>query len=350
VVFTVGCFFFPEKILGIYSTDPEVIRVGSVYLHTLSLSFIPYAIGQVFFLSLRSIEKLTLPMYCTFAALGINAVLNYLLIFGIGIFPALGVQGAAIGTVCARMVEMLLLVGVSYAKKYAPAGPLREMTAFNRVYVSRFFRVCIPVILNEVVWAGGVAAQNIIFARTGTEAMAAFNITNTFSQLTWAAFIGLGNGVAILIGKKIGAGDHAGARDYAARIIRFAPLLACGAALVLLPLAHLLPLIFKVDQAVLAMAAFMFILLSISYPLKAFNMSMVIGICRAGGDTVFCSIFDTIFMWLIALPLATVASFIFHISAPLVFGCILVEEVFKFLAGLWRYRSEKWLHNVVEGI
>jgi Na+-driven multidrug efflux pump len=79
-------------------------------------------------------------------------------------------------------------------------------------------------------------------------------------------------------------------------------------------------------------------------------MSMVIGICRAGGDTVFCSIFDTVFMWLIALPLAAAASFIFHVPPALVFGCILVEEVFRFLAGLWRYRSGKRRYNGVEGI
>ncbi|MDR3312666.1 MAG: MATE family efflux transporter [Spirochaetaceae bacterium] len=350
LMFTAAVFFIPEEIMGIYSRDPAVIKAGGVYLHTLALSFIPFAIGQVFFLSLRSIEKLKLPMYCTFVALGINVGLNYLLIFGIGPFPTMGVEGAALGTVCARLTEAVLLVAISYGRKYALAGTVWEMTGFNRFYVGRFLRVCLPVILNEIIWSTGITTQNIIFARSGTEAIAAFNITNTFSQLTWALFIGLGNGVAILIGKKIGAGDQAGARDYAARIIRFAPMIACGAVLVLVPLSRFLPVIFNVNDTVLSAAGVMLVILSISYPFRAFNMSMVVGICRAGGDTVFCTIYDTVFMWFLALPLAAAASYFFHAPSPLIYLCLNSEESCKCFLGLWRYRSGKWLHNVIEGI
>jgi Na+-driven multidrug efflux pump len=192
--------------------------------------------------------------------------------------------------------------------------------------------------------------QNIIFARTNTDAIAAFNITNTVSQLTWVVFIGLGNGVGVLIGKKIGEGRNDLARDYASRIIRFAPLLSLAAVCILIPLSRILPFIFNVNENVIAAAGMMFIVLSCSYPFRAFNMSMLIGVCRAGGDTVFCIIYDIAIMWAIAIPLAAASTFIFHAPVWIIYACLIIEEPFKMLLGLWRFKTGKWLHNVTEGL
>jgi Na+-driven multidrug efflux pump len=163
-------------------------------------------------------------------------------------------------------------------------------------------------------------------------------------------FIGLGNGVAVLIGKKIGEGEEQTARDYASRIIRFAPLLAVGAACVLIPLSRLLPWLFNVNESVLAVTTGMFIILSVSYPFRAFNMAMVVGICRAGGDTVFCVVYDIALMWTVALPLAAAASYFFHAPVWVIFICINSEEYLKVILGLWRFRSGKWLRRITEGL
>jgi putative MATE family efflux protein len=350
VLFTAAAVLIPYRLIGIYSRDPEVIKAGGLYLTFLAPSFLPFAISQVFVLSLRSIEKVQLPMVTTVIALSVNIVLNYFLIFGIGPFPMLGVAGAAMATSVARFVEVLALVGISYRRKYAIAGNLRELTGFNVFFLRRFFSIALPVILNELIWSLGIITQNIIFARTGTDAIAAFNITGTVSQLTWVLFIGLGNGVSVLIGKKIGEGDHTAARDYASRIIRFAPLMAVGAACVLIPISRLIPFIFNVNQGVLAAASLMFIIQAATYPCRAFNMSMVVGICRAGGDTVFCAVYDIAFMWTVALPAAAIASFVFHAPVWLIYLLIFADEPLRFFLGLWRYRSGKWLHNVTEGL
>ncbi|GHV53292.1 MATE family efflux transporter [Spirochaetia bacterium] len=348
VLFTLAAALIPYQLIGIYSRDPEVIKAGGLYLKFLAPSFLPFAISQVFVLSLRSIEKVQVPMITTAIALSVNVVLNYFLIFGIGPFPMMGVAGAAVATVIARFVETGALVAVSYRRKYAIAGSLRELTGFNSFYLRRFFSVALPVIINEIIWSAGIITQNIIFARTGTDAIAAFNITGTVSQLTWTLFIGMGNGVSVLIGKKIGEGDHAAARDYASRIIRFAPLVAVGAVCVLIPISALIPFIFNVNEGVIAAASLMFIILAISYPFRAFNMAMVIGICRAGGDTVFCAIYDVAFMWAVALPAAAIASFVFHAPVWLIYLLVLSEDPLKVVLGFWRYRSGKWLHNVTE--
>jgi Na+-driven multidrug efflux pump len=252
--------------------------------------------------------------------------------------------------VISRYVELFILLAGTYIRRYPPAGSFRELTSFNSVYAGRFLKIALPVIFNETLWSLGITIQNLILARTGTEALAAFNITNTVSQLTWVVFIGLGNGVAVLIGKKIGEGREDEARSYASRIVRFAPLVSLGAVLILLPLSRLLPFVFNVSPAVFESAFQMFIILCCLYPFRAFNMSMVIGICRAGGDTVFCAIYDIVFMWIFSLPLAAIASFIFHAPVWLIFLCLNTEEPVKMIFGFWRLKTGKWLHNVTEGM
>jgi putative MATE family efflux protein len=345
-LFTLGSLLFPGEIIGVYSRDPAVIRTGAVYLRTLAPAYFPYAVSFVFILILRSIGQVRLAMETSVAALLVNMVLNYMCIFGFGFIPAMGVRGAALATVAARFTEMAILVTVSYARKYALAGRAGDFLGFRAPFVRRFLRVTFPVILNELIWALGISAQNVIMARTHTDAIAAFNITNTVSQLTWVVFIGLGNGAAVLIGNKIGEGAEKTARDYASRLTLFAPLVAALAALVLIPLSRLLPFIFNVGDQVFAISSAMFILLSCSYPFRAFNMAMIIGVCRAGGDTVFGVLYDLIFMWLISLPLAAAGAFLFHAPVWVVYLLIIIEDPLKVILGLWRLKSGKWLNHV----
>ena len=346
-IFTIGAALIPDKLISVYSRDPLVIEAGSAYLRLLSPSFIPFAFSMVLTLTLRSVEKVRLAISSTLIALSMNAVLNYLFIFGAGPIPAMGVRGAAIATVISRFVEMLILIAGSYILHYPTAGRLKELFAFNAVYASRFLRIALPVIFNETLWSLGVTIENLIFARSSTEAIAAFNITNTVSQLTWVAFMGLAHGVGVLIGKKIGEGRDEEARTYAYRIVQFAPLLSIGAVFLLYPLSRTLPFIFNTGPEVLTMAARMFIILCCTYPFRAFNMSMIIGVCRAGGDTIFCVYYDIAPMWVFALPLAAAASFIFQAPAFIIYLCISLEEPLKMILGLWRLKTGKWLHNVV---
>ena len=346
VLFTFAAMLIPDKLIGFYSRDTEVIRAGAVYLRILAFSFFPFALSFAFVLSLRSVEKVRLAFVSTGIALGINVVLSYLFIFGIGPIPAMGIKGAALATVVSRLFEAVFVVSVSYARKYVLAGSLGDFLSFNGFFARRFFRISLPVMINEMLWSIGVTMQSVIFARTNTDAIAAFNIVNTVSMLTWVLFLGLGNGVAVLIGKKIGERDEETARDYASRIARFAPLLAVGAAMILFPLSRLLPFVFKVNPETVRNALQMFIVLCCVYPFRAFNMVMIIGICRAGGDTVFCVVYDVGTMWLISLPLAALAAFTLHAPVWLIYICVCTEEPFKALLGVLRLRSGKWLHNV----
>jgi len=350
VIFYMVSILIPEKFIGIYSRDREVIAAGAVYVRTFSPSFVPYAISMVFILTLRSVEKVRLAFIATLIFLFFNMVLNYLFIFGAGPIPAMGVKGAAMATAIARFVQAAVLVVMTYYFKYIPAGNFREMTAFNSFYVRKFFRLILPVLANEMLWAFGMTTHNIIFARTSTDAIAALNITSTVWNLPWVFFIGLGNSIAVLVGKKIGENEEKIARDYASRAIRFVSLLSLGGAVILFLLSRLLPFVFNVNLGTIRYASQMLIILCFAFPFRAFNNSMVIGILRAGGDTVFCVIYDVLLMWVLSIPLAALVAFVFNAPVWIIYLCLALEFPLKSVLGLWRFRTGKWLHNVTSGL
>ena len=349
-VFTLGAALIPEKIISIYTRDQALIKAGADYLRIFSLTFIPFAVSMAFTITLRSVEKVRLAIVVTLITLSLNVVLNFLFIFGAGPFPAMGVEGAALAVSICRILEMIILVCATYLLKYVPAGSLRELFTFSSSYARHFLKVTVPVIVQEMVWALGISTQNVIFARTNTDAIAAFNITAQASQLTWVLFIGMANSVAVLIGKKIGEGNEKTAKDYASRIVRFAPILSIGAALILFSLTFLLPVVFNVNTLTLTAASQMFFLLGCSYPFRAFNLTMIVGVCRAGGDTVFTAVYDTVVMWLVSLPLAALAAFVFETPVWVIYSCLVIEEPLKAILGYWRLKTGKWLHNVIQAI
>jgi len=349
VFFTAAAGFAPERIMGIYSADTAVIKAGAEYLHILSISFIPYGISMVFMFSLRSVEKVRLPMVASLIALSVNVIFTYCLVFGAGLFPALGIRGAAVAAIISRITEMSILLIVSYSRKYPPAGNFFELLNIGVSYIRKFFHIVFPVLFNEVVWSTGMSMQSVIFARTNTDAIAAFNITGTINQLIWVFILGMGNGVAILIGKKIGEGDDVAARNYARWISTASPVAAIGGAGILLLLSRIIPPLFNVNSNVISHIRLMFIILAAIYPLRSFNMNMIVGVCRAGGDTVFCAVYDVVFMWGLALPLAAAAAYFFHAPVWLLYLFVMSDEIFKLPLGLWRLRSGKWLRNVTGG-
>jgi putative MATE family efflux protein len=354
LVFMTCALIMPDTIIGWYSRDPDVIAKGAAYLRVVGISYPLMAVSFAYQLAFRSTEHVRLPMFSTGLSLILNLVFNWLLIFGFTvsagpvhfIVPACGVVGAAVATVISRAVELLVTVTYAYAHHFEAAGKIRVMLGFSRSYVARLLRVVFPVLINETLWGLGITIQNSIFAHAGTNAIAAFNITNTISQLTWVFFIGMGNAAAIIIGKRIGAGLEKDARAYANRFAWFMPLMGLLIGLFLYPLSLLLPAIFNVGPYIIEMAQLMLYVLIAFYPFNAFNMLTVVGICRSGGDTVFAAFNDIGWMWIIAIPLGCCAAFIWKEPPWVIFICLETEQFFKTAAGIWRIRSGRWLHNV----
>lgn len=348
LLFTVCCISMPEAILSLYTKDQAVIATGAAYLRISALCFLPFAINFILMITLRAIEKVKIAVGSTLVSIIVNLVLNAILIFGLFGAPALGVRGAAIATVAARCAEVGITFAVTKYRNYPVLGSLQNHFRFDPKFLKIYFLVVIPVLLNESLWSFGITFHHKIFASMNTFSYAAFNITNTISQLTWVIFIGFGNGISVLIGKKIGERKSDDAQRYAAKVLFFIPIVAVFVGAALIPISHLVPFIFNVERIVLATVKQLFIVLACCYPLKACNLCILIGLIRAGGDTRFGMICDTFIMWLIAIPLAFFVST--HTALPpwFVYMCLFSEEPLKLLLGVWRIRSGKWLHSVTD--
>ena len=345
-IFTVGAIIMPATIIGWYSPDPRVVELGAQYLRIVGFSYIMTAISFAFTLAFRSTEHVHLPMFTTGASLATNAVFNYLFIFVFG----WGVQGAAVATVISRAVEMIFTLSWSYSHHFEACGSLKTYFSFDRGFVAKFLKVALPVMINETFWGLGITVQNSIFAHAGTDAITAFNITGTISQLTWVFFIGLGNGMGVIIGKFIGAGDTDKARAYARRSVWFMPAMGAAIGIFLWPLSKTLPFFFKVEPSIISSATQMLLVLMCLYPICAFNMNWIVGVCRAGGDTIFAALCEIGCLWIVSIPLGATAAFEWKLPAVLIYVCLQSEQVVKVFLGMYRVLSGKWLHDVTKNI
>lgn len=347
-LFMLAAMTAPYFLIGLYSNDPLVIQEGGKYLKLVAISYPITAISFVYAQAFRSTEHVRLSMVATLISLTANAILNYLLIFGMGFFPAMGVQGAAVATVVSRTIELIILMGIGYKKKHEAAANLREILSFDTGFAGRYMRVALPVIFNETFWGLGITLQNSIFSHAGTDAISAFNICSTISQLTWIFFIGTGSAAAIIIGKEIGAGQREAAIKSANTFSWFMPALAAVVSIALIPLSMLLPIFFDVEEEILRQARMMLMVLMVSYPFKSFNMCIIVGVCRSGGDTIFAAIMDVLTLWVVALPIGYITALVLGLEPWMAYAFILAEEPIKTIMGFIRLRSQKWLHDVTK--
>lgn len=351
LVFFLLALFIPEEILSLYTKDLMVIERGARYLRTVSPSYILIGIGFAFGHAMRSTERVVLPTVATAIATVLNAILNYAFIFGFSVGSRTillphGLTGAAIATDISRVIELLILIIIPYVKHYEVAVHPKRFFKRQPGFFARYIRIAFPVFFNECLWGTGTSIQSSIYGHAGTNVIAAFNIMNTNSSLIWTFFIGCGNAAAIIIGKKIGEGSREESYSMAKRMVKFMALSAVGLALLLIPLAFLLPYFFKVEEDVIHMARVFILMTASLYPLFAVCMCMVVGVCRSGGDTLYSTIMDIGFMWGIAIPLGFLAVYLFHLPYWAIFLCLHTEDIFKTTMALLRLKSGKWLHDV----
>ena len=344
---------FPAQILRIYSKDPAVIELGMNYIRTFSWTFLFFAITFSYALVMRSTGNVKVPTTVSVGALLISTFLSYSLIFGKFGLPELGIQGAAVAAVIARFLECVTLLTVTYAGKLPVAASLRELISFDKVFFSRVIRPMLPVILNELFWSLGITTYNIIYGRMGTQSYAAINIVSTIEQVAFVVFIGISNATSVLVGNRIGSGREDEAYLYAGRSLGLGilggVLLGLVLQLVKVPVLSL----YKVSPEVVQDASRLLNVVSFFLWVRVNNMTTVVGILRAGGDTRFSLFLDGIIIWIVGVPMACLGAFVFHWPVYLVYLCAMSEEATKWFLGINRYRSRKWINNLtvhVEGL
>ncbi len=342
--------FFPENLIGIYSKDPAVISMGGQYLRVFSWSFLFFSVQFSYALILRTVGQARLPMVVSVFALSFNVLLSYVLIFGIGPLPALGVMGAAAGILVSRVVECLILLLLAYRLKTPVAASIPQMLDIKMSLIRKVFPSAWPVAINELLWSWGITTYNIIYARISTESIAAVNIAAAIDQMAFVLFSGIAHATSVMVGNRIGAGDDEQAYRYAGRSMLIGFIVALGMGGLILLLSPLILSLYKVSPQVLDNAHKILFVVAAFMWLRALNIVLILGVFRSGGDTRFGLFLDGIIIWILGVPLAYLAAFAFHLPVYLVYLFVMSEEITKFILGIRRYLTKKWIHNLAEPV
>lgn len=346
-LFNLISFFFPRALLSIFTSDPTVLRLGSDYLRIVGFSFFGMAFSFTLASVFRSIGQVKMPMLISACALAINTLLNYIFIFGQWGFPALGVRGAALATLAARMLEWIFFLFFLYNGKQILAAKPLQYFHLEKAYLLTYYKTTLPVVMNESIWGIGVTMYTVVYARMGTEIVAAINIAATVERLLMVLFFGLANAAAVMVGQQIGAANMKTAFLYGRRFLTLSPLLGLFCGILLIAISPFILSLFQVSQAVHSAASGILLVYGLVMSLRVFNILNIVGVLRSGGDTRFTLMLDTIGVWGIAVPLAFVGGLVLRLPIEQVVGLIVLEEAFKAIVGFGRFRSKKWIHRLV---
>jgi putative MATE family efflux protein len=334
-------------VISLFSNDAEVVRLGAGYLRIVGFAFVPFCITFSFMTNMRSMGFAGVPLISSFVAVVVNIVLNYCLIFGNLGFPAMGVTGAAIGTCTAKLIETGLLTAIIYLKPYPLAASVKDMLSFDFAFVKRVTTTCRPVLLNEFFWVTGVSMYKLVYARMGTQSIAAVNIVTTFEEFLFVPFFGIFHAGSILIGNSIGAKRYNRAFAYGKFMLLAQLPMALGAGLMLILCRDFLLGFYNISTAAYDNAYYLILTTGLVFWTKTTNFTTVVSVFRGGGDTKFAFLMDLSSVWCIGVPLAFIGAFVLHWPVYGVMALIALEEMFKLVIGLPRFFSKKWIKDLV---
>ncbi len=347
LLFLVPAMVAPRFLMGLLLNEEATIGAAVQYLPTISLTYIFFALTQCYATVQKSTEQARLPMFGGILALITNTFLNYCLIFGNLGFPRLGVRGGAIATVIAAAVEFLIVVIGGYVARFATAAKLSELIPRSAQFVKKYLTIVLPVIANEGLWSLGIVMYSAVYGRMGTGAVAALSVFNTVQQVALATMRGLNNGAAVMVGKRIGAGDEQAAHHTAKRMLFSVLPSSVFSGLLLLAVSVPLTALFNVSGEVLRDARTMIYLSAGLLWLGNLAGLLIVGVMRAGGDVKMSLYVDAGSAWFVGVPLVALAGLVLKWPIAYVYLVSTMESVVKASLGLWRFRSKKWIHNLV---
>ena len=346
-IFFVIAFVFPSQFLTLLSGDPALIEQGVPYLKIVSFSYLLTAMSFAFGFSTRGIGHAKLPMKASIISLLINTGLNVLLIFGLLGFPALGVKGAAIATLIARIIEFIIIMNGIYSNISYLAVKFEDFKKTHAGIFKNILKTAFPVIVNEGFWALGMTVYTYVYAHMGTMEMAAVQISNMINSLFFVISMGLGNAAMVILGNKLGAGERETAIEFNKKFLVLAFSLGVMVGVIVFTFSpFVIPVLFKLSADGVAATINTLRVLAFLTPFRFYNTIMIIGTLRSGGDTVFSMILELACVWLLGVPLAFFGGFYLMLPVHLVAGLVGIEEISKVILGFPRVKSNKWAKRI----
>lgn len=339
--------FYSQRLLSLFTEDQAVIKLGSQYLRIVAWSFAITGITATMSTATRSTGKPTIPMTASFVGVGMNTFLNYCLIFGIGIFPELGVEGAAIATLIARVFEVIILLILVHHRHKMIQISFHNLINFDPSFIKKFVNESGIIVVKDIAWGFGITIYIAIYARISTESIAAINILNTIKSMAYVVMQGLAAGGIVMIGQSIGGNHHQQAYAYAKRIQKIGVGISLLIVIVVLLLRPLLLLPFNVTDAVKDNLMGLILVFALYFPFESYNMVSVMGILRSGADNLFCLKMDLVAVYCIGLVLAYTTGILLSFNIIIVLAFVSSQELFKSLVLYKRVNSKKWINNII---
>ncbi len=320
------------------------------YLLIMLVGFVPFAVTQTYSSTLRETGETVLPMKAGITAVLVNLTFNYILIFGVEplSIPRMGVAGAAIATVLSRFVEAIIVVAWTH-KNHNKNPYIKGLFKDFRVPVrlaGNMLKKAIPLILNETLWAAGVAFLNQCYSERGIKVVAAVNISQTFWNLFAVMFISMGGVIGIIIGNMLGAGKTDEVMDTARKLTAFTLFICVIMATLFAVASPFIPLLYNTEDDVRAIATGIMLVGAVAMPLDAIAHSTYFTI-RSGGKAFITFVFDSGFMWFVSVPVAFVLSRYTSMSIIPLYAVVQSIYSIKSAVGVVLVKQGKWIKNIV---
>lgn len=345
LVFSSFALFAPRLMMQLFTKDAALITIGAGYLRVMSVTYLCWCIVEIYLSILRSIGRVTVSMCLNILAFVLNIFLNAVFIFGLFGAPKLGATGVAMATALSRIIELIGCIIVSLCSHDIRLNPA-YMFLRNKLLVKDFIHLALPALLNDISWSVAFSMYSVILGHLGTDAVAANSLVIVVRNFGTVLCFGTASAGGILLGNVMGQGNLELARSYARKILKLTVITgAVGGVLILAVTPFVLHFASLTDTA---MHYLKYMLLINSYYIMgaAVNTTLIAGVFRAGGDSRFGMICDTVDMWCYAVPLGFIAAFVFKLPVMVVYFLLCTDEFVKWPWVLKRYKSEKWLKNI----
>ena len=344
-----------SALISLYLTDTTgsgatevALQYGLEYLAIMMVGLIPFAINQSYATNIKETGQTLIPMIASFVAVGTNAILDYVLIFGLGPIPKLGVAGAALATVIARYIEALIVVVWAHAHKEKNRYLAEAYRGFG-IPKSEFKAIIIkgfPLMLNEILWAAGMTTVTQCYSIRGLEVIAGLNIATTITNLFNIIYIQLGACISIVVGQYLGAGKLKEAKDADNKMIVFSVFCCVVVAAGMLLIGGFFPQIYNTSEQIKALAKSFIAVSAIIMPFCAFSHSSYFTL-RSGGKTMVTFLFDSVFTWVVVVPSAFILAHYTGLGIVSVYFLVQATELIKVVIGYFMVKSNVWVVQMV---
>ena len=350
-------FFFPAEVLRLVTPNEDLVDLGTSYIRIVGFANVFNGISSVYAGMQRSTENPRFGMILFAISMCVNTFLNFVLIFGKFGAPRMGVTGAAAATLISRVVEFAVALLYALRSRRVPLRPGLILRP-GRDTLRRFGKYSVPVVCNETLWGTGTSMLTVVMGHMAQsqDMLAAYSLMGNIDKLSTVICFGLAASAAVMVGKEIGEGrDFQHVYDVAKTLLAVSVLVGLGVMalqLVLLPSFFrpvLFPL-FQLSPGAAEIAVDLAIVYAIALPTRAFDVTNVTGVLRAGGDARVAVLIDVLPLWLFTVPLMALCGLVLQTPVIWVCLCLQSETLCKFPLGILRFRSRKWIHDITRSI